>query len=265
VMPTQLRYSAPTTQTRANRANALHSTGPRTDVGKARAAQNSIRHGLTALDPVLPSEDRAPFDRHTAELLNEYQPQGPTETNLVHELADASWRLGRIHALEANVFQLTAPAGSINVDDPDLATCLAVTEALRQQERSLNTISTYGYRLHRQYHKTLDHLRDIQAARRASEQKALKQAAAFLEMHKHKGIPFDPAANGFVFSKDQIEAHSQHLMRLQQSYHYEYVLFDAPPHNLKRTGPRANDFPTTHHLPPTTHLCYSPAKSPLEV
>jgi hypothetical protein len=60
-------------------------------------------------------------------------------------------------------------------------------------------------------------LRDIQATRRASEQKALKQAAAFLKMHKHKGITFNPAENGFVFSKDQIEAHSQHLMRLQRS------------------------------------------------
>jgi hypothetical protein len=35
-------------QLAANRANASHSTGPRTSEGKARSAQNSRKHGFTA-------------------------------------------------------------------------------------------------------------------------------------------------------------------------------------------------------------------------
>jgi hypothetical protein len=44
---------------KANRANARRSTGPRTSIGKARAARNAYRHGLSlpvAADPVLAPE-----------------------------------------------------------------------------------------------------------------------------------------------------------------------------------------------------------------
>ena len=34
--------------TRANRANARHSTGPRTESGKQRSSLNALRHGLSA-------------------------------------------------------------------------------------------------------------------------------------------------------------------------------------------------------------------------
>jgi hypothetical protein len=56
----------------------------------------------------------------------------------------------------------------------------------------------------------------------------LKHAAALLEMHKVKGIPYDPAQDGFDFSKSEIEAFSQRLMRLNESRHIEYVRFHAP-------------------------------------
>jgi hypothetical protein len=56
-----------------------------------------------------------------------------------------------------------------------------------------------------------------------------QRAAALLELHKRKGIPYDPTQDGFVFSKDEIEAHTQRLMRLNESRHIEYVLFQMQP------------------------------------
>jgi hypothetical protein len=53
--------------------------------------------------------------------------------------------------------------------------------------------------------------------------------AALLELHKHKGIPWHPADHGFVFSKEQVEAFSQRLVRLNQSRHIEHVRFHMQP------------------------------------
>jgi len=79
----------------------------------------------------------------------------------------------------------------------------------------------------------LDTLREIQAERRRQQERALKDAAALLELHKHKGIPYDPAElfsqDGFVFSKDQIEAFAQRLILLNESRHIEHVLFHMQP------------------------------------
>jgi hypothetical protein len=214
-----------------NRANAQHSTGPRSPIGKLHSSLNATTHGLTSQSPVLPTEDAAAFNLHAQSFTDEYRPKTPTENQLVRDLADTSWRINRVPALERDILMLSATSepGSINVDIPDLQTCKAVEEALRRQERSLKNLSMHGHRLSRQFHKTLDQLRAIQSARRETAERDLKKAAAILEMHKHKGLSYNPAEHGFVFSNAEVEAHSQRLIRLNQARHIEHVLFHAPP------------------------------------
>jgi len=62
----------------------------------------------------------------------------------------------------------------------------------------------------------------------ALEAEVLHRAAALLEMHKVKGILYDPAQDGFVFSNDQIEAYSLRLIRLNESHHIGHLRFHAP-------------------------------------
>ena len=189
-----------------NRVNAHRSTGPRTETGKQRAKLNALRHGLTSQSVLLPTEDAAAYEKHAQEFLNEYQPQGSTERQLAQELIDTSWRLNRVPKLEAEL--LSSP----NLD-----------------VHALGLLSLYSSRLSRQFHKTLEQLRYLQADRRDKRERDLKRAAALLEMHKHKGLPYDPAQDGFVFSKDEIEAFSARLIRLNQSRHIEHVRFYAQP------------------------------------
>jgi hypothetical protein len=56
-----------------NRANAQHSTGPRSDAGKQRSALNALTHGLTARTAVLPSEDSAAYEQHHRQLHDDAQ------------------------------------------------------------------------------------------------------------------------------------------------------------------------------------------------
>jgi hypothetical protein len=204
----------------ANRANSRHSTGPRTESGKQRSSLNALRHGLTAASAVLPSEDQAAFDAHRRSFFDEYQPATPTETQLVQELADTAWRLNRIPALEAALLHRAAnpPTEQAGIE-------FDIVDA----HRALATLGLHYTRLSRQFQKSLGTLRDIQAGRAECQRRDLKDAAALLELHNRKGIPYHPAQDGFVFSKNQVEAFSDRLKRLNQSRHIEHVLFYMPP------------------------------------
>jgi len=199
----------PNARARANRRNALLSTGPRTDSGKQRSSLNALRHGLTAAAAVLPSEDRAAYDVHCRGFFDEYQPATPTETQLTQELADTAWRINRIPALEAALLDRA---------DPDIL-----------DARALATLGMHYQRLSRQFQKAVDHLREIQSDRVERERRDLKDAAAILELHKHKGVPWEPSDYGFVFSRDHVERFAQRTMRLNESRHIEHVRFYMPP------------------------------------
>src|SRR5580693_509108 len=178
----------PGPRTRANRANSLHSTGPRTEQGKQRSSLNALRHGLTARTAVLPTEDPEAYQRHIQQFLDEHKPATPTETQLVHEIANTAWRLNRIPSLEAELLsQDPSPQSLI----PQLA-----------------SLGLHGSRLSRQFQKALEQLRDIQEERRRLERRQLTEAAELFLRHQRKGLPWEPADDGFVFSKEQIERHA---------------------------------------------------------
>jgi hypothetical protein len=87
----------------ARRANARKSTGPRTAEGKARSSQNARRHGLFAQTALLDSESPEDFVALRDAYLAEFDPQGPAETHLVMEMANAQWRLRRVRGIEADL------------------------------------------------------------------------------------------------------------------------------------------------------------------
>ncbi len=203
-----------------NRANAQHSTGPRTEAGKQRSSLNAIRHGLTAQTVVLPSEDPAAYESHRRQFCEQYQPATPTESQLVQELIDTSWRLNRIPVLEADLL-----ARAANPPNEQARIDFDIVDA----HRLIAGLNIQGTRLSRQFQKALDKLREIQAERQDRERRDLKDAAALLELYKHKQQPWEPADHGFVFTKQQVERASERMLRQNEARQVAYARFHIPP------------------------------------
>jgi hypothetical protein len=91
---------ATSAQITANQHNASLSTGPKTPEGKAAAARNATKHGLSGAFTVLPHEDQDEFDILLACLRDEFKPAGEHESFLVEQMAQSRWRLARAGRLE---------------------------------------------------------------------------------------------------------------------------------------------------------------------
>ena len=92
---------ASTKQIEANRSNALNGTGPRAAEGKARSSRNALTHGLAAQEIVIPGEDVAAYRSFEQRLIDDLQPNGSCELDLIERLAATYWRLRRIPRFEA--------------------------------------------------------------------------------------------------------------------------------------------------------------------
>ena len=78
----------------ASRRNGARSRGPKSPEGKARSAQNALKHGMRAQKyVVLPDEDAGEFAELQAALLDEPAPGRRAPDRLARRVPVAVWRL----------------------------------------------------------------------------------------------------------------------------------------------------------------------------
>ena len=132
----------------ANAANALLSTGPRTNDGKARSSQNARQHGLTAAHVVLAAEDREEFDELHAQLQSDVRPEGALQQILFDQLVASAWNLGRIRRMET---ELTSSATTYLdiLNNPELTA-------------KLDRLARHQTRIERSFYRSLRELKALQ-------------------------------------------------------------------------------------------------------
>jgi hypothetical protein len=92
-------------QLRANRANALKSTGPRSVEGKAVSRFNALKHGMDAASVVLPGEDPAAYEAMVSSYEEELQPATPSERFHVDTIIQANWQKQRLLRAQAELYR----------------------------------------------------------------------------------------------------------------------------------------------------------------
>jgi len=151
----------------ANRRNARLSKGPKTPEGKAAVRFNALKHGLAAEHLVLDDEDRPQFDQLLAAYLAEYQPQHPTEIDLVHQLVAASWRLRRLRTLETALIELRLLdyERAFERDYTNLRPNKRLAYVFAHDTEEFTTLSRYEGRIERSFYRALHELQRLKAGR----------------------------------------------------------------------------------------------------
>ncbi len=142
-------------------SNAQLSSGPRTEQGKLRSAENSTRHGLASrkLQRISP-DDRAEFDQHCAEMLAALAPEGAIERQLADAIVFDQWRLTRARALENEIFA----RGFMRAKDEPFS----AAETWTGQAKNLALLTLYEQRINRVLARNTAELEARQSARKAA-------------------------------------------------------------------------------------------------
>ena len=165
--------AAPVSNARAeaSRKNGAKSRGPKSPEGKARAAQNALKHGMRAQKyVVLPQEDAAAFAALETAILAELAPEGVLQTLLARRVAVAAWRLARADRMEAEVLEFR----SYEDANPGLA---LIRDG--NATRSFDTLMRYRSAAMAEFWRALRALKALQAehAAGAMEMRASRPAA----------------------------------------------------------------------------------------
>ena len=160
----------------AARANGAKSHGPKTAEGKQAASLNAVKHGLTAHVVVLQNESEDQYQADLRDYLDHFRPQGKPETDLVHQLAAAHWRLTRYASVESGLLERKMDDQASWVEDkyeeiPENYRLAIAFEALSGHNGSLGLLNRYQARLHREYQRLLKTLIELKAGRQAQKVK----------------------------------------------------------------------------------------------
>jgi hypothetical protein len=165
-------------QISANRANAQLSTGPRTEAGKAAVAQNGVKHGLSGANFfLLPHEDQAGFEQLLAAYNQEHQPEGPTASFLVQELAQAHWKLGRAAQIEADL-----RAGGES----------SLFEIGSDTEKAFTRLTRYQNGIRRDWYRAFKELRTLGREQRQDPAADLRRLEREQEERMHRILAVEP-------------------------------------------------------------------------
>ena len=165
----------------ANRNNAEHSTGPRTEEGKARSAMNARTHGLCSDHLLIPGEDSDQLNQLRAQYLFQIEPSTPIERTVFLEIVGGAWKLQRIQRMEGEAYsEAQSENNSESLD--------ALLEDDKLQKK-LEILARHKARIERSFYRAL------------KEMKAQQTNRGILQQAIHAPFTFPDQADAKHFAK----------------------------------------------------------------
>ncbi len=208
-------------QIEANRANARRSTGPVTDKGKARSAQNARVHGLCSRQLHIADEEETAILASLRDALAfELAPAGELELIHFEAILHAQWNLRHCRMNEAKLLA--------SVPDPFLDP---------ETRAALKTLTTYTSRHERAFRCALKELKALQNERAARTNFALGEddetalLSPLVETSRVRRALLAEAGVKTALNKASFEAAIQQIDRGAPTAPVSYFKFDLKPGN----------------------------------
>jgi hypothetical protein len=162
-------------QIEANRINALRSTGPSTEAGKATSRFNALKTGIDAHAEIIvgehPDDLKALADGYYAR----WNPRTPESRMLVDALISDEWQLRRLRRAEQSLW------GYVNIgteSDHDKENPYWEGRVLYHGDQAFDRLQRRVNSIRRNAERTLKQLQGVMAAERAEEAEEAESAAA---------------------------------------------------------------------------------------
>src|SRR5215469_3380204 len=174
-------------------------------------ALNAYRHGITGQIHILTEKDQLAYKRHYQGIRESLATQTPLAASIVQSIADDRWRLHRAASFEDTLFavEMSGP-DEIATGNEEVDAAFAMARAWLAKGKSIELISLYETRIHRNLEKNMAELRRLKAEREAALQQALEEAETDAQIAAYKEEPYEVTEpvtrHHFVFSKQEIGA-----------------------------------------------------------
>jgi hypothetical protein len=197
---------------------------------------NALRHGLTARVVVLPSEDMDAYNAFSKEIVDCLDPHTPVERQFAQTVADNQWRINRIRSIEDGMLGMGhfEAAGNFDCPTAEIHSAMTAARAFRDGSKAFVNLSIYEQRLHRSMKEALRQLKELQAERRERRKTEMDDAIRLRKASEMKGLPYDPAADNFVYASPEIAAESDRRDRLEDSLLAEKAGFNLAQYSAWR-------------------------------
>jgi hypothetical protein len=161
----------PELKSELSRINGAKSRGPKTAEGKAISAKNAVRHGLSAETIILANESPESFQQLLDEYVEELQPVGKCERDLVYRMVVSKWRELRAWNVEAASFNRRTP--DLPEGAPAQAPLADAFLSLSETSRSLERLYHYENSITRRFDRAHMRLLELQERRKGIEPRKL--------------------------------------------------------------------------------------------